>query len=143
MSDVEVECSVLVGGPVGDHKGINVPDLKVPLPALTEKDTEDALFALSADVDYFALSFVQRAQDVIDLRLLLQQQLQDGRVLPKIIAKIEKPQVNHTTAAAAADGLTGHRPPAHPCCDVPPLVVPCACDRPSRPSMRSSQWWTG
>ena len=100
LSEVEVECSVVVGGPVGEHKGINVPDLKVPLPALTDKDTEDAIFALSADVDYFALSFVQRAQDVLDLRVLLQEHLKEGRVLPRIIAKIEKPQVQRTAPAA-------------------------------------------
>ena len=81
--------------------------MKVPLPALTDKDTEDALFALSADVDYFALSFVQRAQDVIDLRVLLQQHLQEGRVLPRIIAKIEKPQAIEALdeIIAVVDGL--------------------------------------
>jgi pyruvate kinase len=98
---------VLVGGPVGDHKGINVPDLQVPLPALTDKDTDDAVFALERDVDYFALSFVQRAQDVIDLRLLLQSRLQPGRVLPRIIAKIEKPQAIDAldSIIAVVDGL--------------------------------------
>ena len=107
VSETEVGCSVLVGGPVGDHKGINVPDLQVPLPALTDKDTDDAVFALERDVDYFALSFVQRAQDVIDLRLLLQSHLQPGRVLPRIIAKIEKPQAIDAldSIIAVVDGL--------------------------------------
>ena len=155
MSDVEVECVVLVGGPVGDHKGLNVPDLKVPLPALTDKDSDDALFALHADVDYFALSFVQRAQDVIDLRLLLQSHLQDGRVLPRIIAKIEKPQATHTqhttphahhhhtahTRTRSRNAATSTGRPLMPNGDSLPCVL-CVC-RPSRPSTRSWRWWTG
>ena len=106
-SPTEVACTVIVGGPVGEHKGINVPDLKVPLPALTEKDTEDAIFAVGEDVDYFALSFVQRGQDVIDLRKLLQDHIAEGRMLPKIIAKIEKPQAIDALdeIIAVVDGL--------------------------------------
>ena len=61
----------------------------MPLPALTDKDTDDALFALKENVDYFALSFVQRGQDVLDLRKLLQDNIAKGQMLPKIIAKIE------------------------------------------------------
>ena len=107
ISDTEVACTVLVGGPLGEHKGINVPDLKVPLPALTDKDTEDALFALKEDVDYFALSFVQRGEDVLDLRKLLQDNIAEGRMLPKIIAKIEKPQAIEAIdeIVAVVDGL--------------------------------------
>ena len=84
-----------------------MPDLKVPLPALTEKDTDDALFALKEDVDYFALSFVQRGQDVLDLRKLLQDSIAEGRMLPKIIAKIEKPQAIEAIdeIIAVVDGL--------------------------------------
>ena len=107
ISETEVACTVIVGGPVGEHKGINVPDLKVPLPALTEKDTDDALFALKEDVDYFALSFVQRGEDVLDLRKLLQDNIAEGRMLPKIIAKIEKPQAIEAIdeIVAVVDGL--------------------------------------
>ena len=53
-------CTVMVGGPVSSHKGVNLPGVPIPIPALTRKDTEDLEFALKLGVDFVALSFVGR-----------------------------------------------------------------------------------
>jgi pyruvate kinase len=84
----DVVTEVLVGGPVSDHKGINLPGVAVSVPALSEKDIEDLKFALELGVDYIALSFVRDAKDAEDVRAIMREV---GRTVP-IIAKIEKPQ---------------------------------------------------
>jgi pyruvate kinase len=78
--------TVLVGGAVGAHKGVNVPGVPVPVPSVTEKDITDLEFALSLGVDYVALSFVRSASDCRGLRELLN--AADANAL--VIAKIEK-----------------------------------------------------
>jgi pyruvate kinase len=75
---------VEAGEQLSDHKGLNLPNLAIPIPALTEKDRVDLAFALSEGVDWVALSFVQRASDMAELRRLVQ-----GRAA--VLAKIEKP----------------------------------------------------
>ena len=62
---------VEVGGTVSNHKGVNVPDVLVPIPALTDKDRSDLQFALEQGADYIALSFVQRPEDVAEARALI------------------------------------------------------------------------
>jgi pyruvate kinase len=84
--DVSVRTEVINGGPVGDHKGINLPGVQVSIPSLTEKDLADLHFGLNAGVDFVALSFVRNADDVRQLRNRL-----GGRPVT-IVAKIEKPQ---------------------------------------------------
>ncbi|KAH7826185.1 pyruvate kinase (PK) [Monocercomonoides exilis] len=86
----ELVCLVEQGGDVKDHKGINLPATDLgPLPALTEKDIEDAKFVLDTlEVDFFALSFVRKPQDVLDLRHLIEAKGKEMR----IIVKIEKPE---------------------------------------------------
>src|SRR5438128_4135295 len=79
-------CAVLVGGAVSAHKGVNLPGVPVPIPAITRKDGEDLEFALSLDVDFVALSFVRSPADVRDLRRLIDEAGSKARV----IAKIEK-----------------------------------------------------
>jgi pyruvate kinase len=79
-----IETRVEVGGVLSNNKGLNVPDVVVPLAALTEKDRSDLAFALDQDVDWVALSFVQRPEDVAEARRLIQ-----GRAA--LLAKIEKP----------------------------------------------------
>jgi len=81
-----VRASVLVGGAVGAHKGVNVPGVPLPVPSVTEKDLSDLEFALSLGVDYVALSFVRSAADCRGLRELLN--AADAKAL--VIAKIEK-----------------------------------------------------
>jgi pyruvate kinase len=80
------QCEVLAGGVVAAHKGVNVPGVPVPIPALTRKDVDDLELALELGVDYVALSFVRSAADVRDLRQLIEQAGSPAR----IIAKIEK-----------------------------------------------------
>lgn len=77
-------CTVIAGGTISDRKGVNVPDVVLPLAALTEKDRRDLEFACQLGVDWIALSFVQRAKDVYDARELI-----DGRAA--VLSKIEKP----------------------------------------------------
>ena len=82
--DDVIETEVLVGGALSNSKGLNVPDVVVPLAALTAKDRSDLAFALDAGVDWIAMSFVQRPEDVAEGRRLI-----EGRAA--LLAKIEKP----------------------------------------------------
>jgi pyruvate kinase len=77
-------CEVVVGGTISNRKGVNVPDVTLPLAALSEKDRKDLEFVCELGVDWLALSFVQRAADVEDARKLCK-----GRAA--ILSKIEKP----------------------------------------------------
>jgi pyruvate kinase len=81
-----VETTVVVGGAVGGHKGVNVPGVPIPVPSVTEKDLADLEFALAIGVDYVALSFVRSAADCRGLRELLN--AADAKA--HVIAKIEK-----------------------------------------------------
>jgi pyruvate kinase len=83
-----VECRVVDGGRLTSHKGINVPDTEISLPALTEKDHEDAAFAVAQGVDVVAISFVRHPDDVVELRHVLHLQGSDAL----IVAKIERPE---------------------------------------------------
>ncbi|MFA7361121.1 MAG: pyruvate kinase [Candidatus Kapaibacterium sp.] len=84
----EIECVVLKGGILVEHKGINLPDTRLSLPSLTAKDKEDLLFGLKNNVDAVALSFVRKADDIIQLRKLI---TKFGKSVP-IVAKIERPE---------------------------------------------------
>jgi pyruvate kinase len=83
--DDHLMTEVMVGGPLSDRKGVNVPDVVLPIPALTVKDREDFAFALEHGVDFIGLSFVQRAEDVAEAR-----DIAAGRAW--IMTKMEKPQ---------------------------------------------------
>ncbi len=85
-SDAEVICSVVVGGILKSHKGVNVPGRTLSVPSFTEKDRADLLFGLRHEVDYVAMSFVRSAEDIRRLRALIAEQ---GAETP-IMAKIEK-----------------------------------------------------
>lgn len=100
----EVKAEVIQGGPLSSKKGVNLPNTKVSLPALTEKDIEDAKFAISKGVDWIALSFVRTAQDVMDLKELIDSEA-DYKI--PIIAKIEKPEAleNIDEIIQVVDGL--------------------------------------
>ena len=88
VTDTDVLTEVVVGGPVSDHKGINLPGVAVSVPALTEKDQRDLRWALRHGVDMIALSFVRSPSDV---EIVHQFMDEEGLRLP-VIAKIEKPQ---------------------------------------------------
>ena len=98
-----VRCSVEIGGVVASQKGVNMPGAYLPIPSITEEDRENLAFALDHDVDYVAQSFVRRAEDVHELRGLIEARGARARV----IAKIEKAEaIEHLDAlVAAADGL--------------------------------------
>jgi len=80
-----LDCEVVTGGPLSDRKGVNVPDVALPIPALTKKDRIDLDFALHHGVDYIGLSFVQRGEDVAEAK-----EIAAGRAW--IMTKMEKPQ---------------------------------------------------
>ncbi len=84
----------LQDGIISSNKGVNLPDTEVSLPSLTEKDLEDLRFILTQEVDWIALSFVRKPEDILDIKEKIADSLpnEDPNHLPKIIAKIEKPQ---------------------------------------------------
>src|SRR5579884_639431 len=85
---VSAQCQVISGGPISDRKGINLPGVNISTPSLSKKDIADAHFGVEQDVDFFALSFVRQARDILRLRHLLEEV--DAK--QPIIAKIEKPE---------------------------------------------------
>ena len=88
VTDTDVITKVVVGGPVSNNKGINLPGVAVSVPAMSEKDTEDLRWALRNGVDMVALSFVRSAADI---EIVHQVMDEVGRRVP-VIAKLEKPQ---------------------------------------------------
>ncbi len=100
----EVLCRVIQGGPLKSKKGVNLPNTKVSLPALTKKDIKDAIFAIEMKVDWIALSFVRTAEDLMELQALIAEH-SDHKI--PIIAKIEKPEgvANIDKIVAYCDGL--------------------------------------
>jgi pyruvate kinase len=83
-----VTTRVLNGGPLSANKGLNLPNTKISLPCLTDKDKQDLDFALEHDVDWVGLSFVRNARDIIELKGIIHQREKHARV----VAKIEKPE---------------------------------------------------
>lgn len=100
----EVKVMVIQGGPLRSKKGVNLPNTNISLPALTSKDKEDAIFAISQEVDWLALSFVRHAEDLKELQALIE--AHSEYKIP-IIAKIEKPEAvqNIDRIIAYCDGI--------------------------------------
>lgn len=100
-----VTCEVVQPGLVRSRQGVNLPGVALSTPAVTEKDRMDLAFALSQEVDYIGLSFVRRAQDVLDLRKIMVDLA--PKVMPAIVAKIEKTEAIADLEAivSAADAL--------------------------------------
>ena len=113
----EVIASVVQGGPLKSNKGVNLPNTEVSLPALTEKDVKDAVFAIEQEVDWIALSFVRHKKDLLDLKKLIKKH--SSYEIP-IISKIEKPQaldnideiIDHSNGLMVARGDLGVEVPA-------------------------------
>jgi pyruvate kinase len=99
----KVECEVLTHGTLGSRRHINLPGVKVSLPALTAKDLKDVALGIELDVDLIALSFVREARDLLQLKELFA----DGKPRPFIIAKIEDQQAiaNFDEIVREADGI--------------------------------------
>jgi pyruvate kinase len=91
---------VLHGGPLSSHKGINLPGVQVSAPSITEKDREDVAFAADQGLEYIALSFVRRAQDIAELKAMIPKSM-------LVVAKIEKDSAleNIETIVRASDGV--------------------------------------
>jgi len=87
-----MRCKVLDGGVLGSKKHVNLPGIRVNLPAMTPKDKEDILFAMEREVDFIALSFVREASDVLELRQLMEETNPEKAATMKVIAKIEDQQ---------------------------------------------------
>ena len=133
------ETRVVAGGAVSNRKGVNVPSVVLPLSALTEKDHADLRFGLELGVDWVALSFVQRAEDVVEIKGIV-----NGRA--GIVAKLEKPTaidsleriVEETDAVMVARGDLG--------VEMPPEQVPAiqkrivrACRKAGKPVIVATQ----
>ncbi len=100
----EVKTKVIQGGPLKSKKGVNLPNTNISLPALTEKDVKDAIFACEVGVDWMALSFVRHAEDLMELQELIKKH---SKYKIPIVAKIEKPEgvANIDKIVAYCDGL--------------------------------------
>lgn len=133
------DTTVLVGGKLSDRKGVNVPGVVLPISALTEKDRRDLAVALELEVDWVALSFVQRPEDIHEARALVK-----GRA--GVVAKLEKPAaidcleevIAATDAVMVARGDLGVEMPAEA---VPPLQkrIVRACRKHGRPVIVATQ----
>jgi len=103
VDGTEISCTIVYGGVLKNNKGINLPGVNVSAPSLTDKDRDDAQFALGLGVDFLALSFVRCAADINDLKLIVSEAGADTN----IIAKIEKPEALEDIDGIldAADGI--------------------------------------
>jgi pyruvate kinase len=103
VTDTDVTTTVVVGGPVSNNKGINLPGVAVSVPAMSEKDEDDLRWALKLGADFIALSFVRSAKDYDDVARIM---TEEGRTVP-VIAKVEKPQAvdNLEEIVDAFDGV--------------------------------------
>lgn len=103
VNSPQVELEVIGGTEIGSRKGVNLPFSNVSLPSLSDKDREDLMFGIKNQVEWVALSFVRRAEDITELRDILKQHGSSAR----IIAKIEKPEAltNIDAIIAASDGI--------------------------------------
>ncbi len=87
-----VIAEVINGDVIKNHKGVNIPDVNIPLPTLTRKDYQDLEFALGQNVDYIAMSFVRDAKSLIEARSYMKKIVGEDSKIPKIISKIEAKQ---------------------------------------------------
>ncbi|WP_179403683.1 pyruvate kinase [Burkholderia guangdongensis] len=133
------ETQVINGGPLSDRKGVNVPGVVLPLSALTEKDRKDLDYGLTLGVDWIALSFVQRPEDIREIKAIVQ-----GRAA--ICAKLEKPAAIHsleeiveeTDAVMVARGDLGVEMPAEQVPAIQKRIVR-ACRKAGKPVIVATQ----
>ncbi len=104
VNGTDIRCTVLNGGTIKDRKGVNVPNVPINLPAVTEKDIEDIKFGIENDVDFIAASFIRKAEDVLQIRKILEE---NGGEDIEIISKIENQQGvdNIDEIIEASDGI--------------------------------------
>lgn len=121
ITDTDIVCTVVNGGELGDRKGINVPNVSVNLPALTDKDKDDILFGVEQEVDFIAASFVQKAEDVLEIKEFLKKH---GGSHIDVIAKIENAEgiKNIDSIIDVTDGIMVARGDLG--VEIPPYQVP-------------------
>ncbi|WP_230397929.1 pyruvate kinase [Novisyntrophococcus fermenticellae] len=121
VSDTDIVCTVINGGELGERKGINVPNVSVNLPAITDKDKEDILFGIEQGVDFIAASFVRKAEDVLEIKDFL---MEHGGTHIAVIAKIEAAEgvKNIDSIIDVADGIMVARGDLG--VEIPPYQVP-------------------
>ena len=121
LTDTEIVCTVVNGGELGQRKGVNVPNVPVRLPALTQKDREDIIFGVEQDVDFIAASFVRSAEGILEIKELLKEC--NAPYIP-IIAKIENAEgiTNIDEILQCADGIMVARGDLG--VEIPPQEVP-------------------
>jgi pyruvate kinase len=98
ISGQDVHCKVIFGGKLANKKGINLPSNVLSVDTLSEKDIKDLEFGLESDVDYIALSFVQKPEDIKTIKKLI---LEKNKNIP-VVAKIEKPQAVRSLSEIAS-----------------------------------------
>ncbi|AXF19005.1 pyruvate kinase [Paraburkholderia caledonica] len=133
------ETTVVVGGPLSERKGVNVPDVVLPLSAMTEKDRRDLEFGMTLGIDWLALSFVQRVEDIVEVRKIV-----GDRV--GIVAKLEKPAaigsldaiVEEADAVMVARGDLGVEMPAEQVPAIQKRIVR-ACRKAGKPVIVATQ----
>lgn len=103
LTDTDIICTVLNGGPVSNHKGINVPGVTLTMPYIDEKDREDIIFGCERGFDFIAASFVRCREDILEIRKILKEH--NSRM--QVIAKIENLQgiENMEEILEASDGI--------------------------------------
>ena len=103
-TETEIVCSVVNGGELGEKKGVNVPNVAIRLPAITEKDKDDIRFGVEQDIDFIAASFVRNAECVLEIKAYLKEL---GAPYIPIIAKVENAEgiENIDEIIRAADGI--------------------------------------
>ena len=103
-TETEIQCKVINGGELGERKGVNVPNVPIRLPAITEKDKEDIRFGVEQDIDFIAASFVRNAECISEIKALLRE---CGAPYTPVIAKIENAEgiKNLDEIIRVADGI--------------------------------------
>lgn len=104
IDGTEIKCVALNGGTLKDHKGVNIPNVKINLPAITKKDRDDILFGIENGIDFIAASFIRKADDVTEIRRILEE---NGGQGIEIISKIESREGvdNIDEIIAVSDGI--------------------------------------
>lgn len=139
----EIVCRVVNGGKLGERKGINLPNVMVNLPALTEKDKDDILFGIEQEVDYIAASFVRKADDVRQIRKFLND---NGGDHIDIIAKIESAEgvenideiIDASEGIMVARGDLGVEIPAYKVPRIQKMIIE-KCNHRYRPVITATQ----
>jgi pyruvate kinase len=142
ISGQDVHCKVVFGGVLSNHKGLNLPGNILSVNALTEKDKKDLKFGIKMDVDYVALSFVQKAEDIVQIKRIISRAKKD---IP-VVAKIEKPQavdsieeiIEQTDVIMLARGDLGVEVSAE---EVPPIQkkIIALCNKKGTPVITATQ----